>query len=282
MKSVDLHTHSNKSDGSLSPSALVDLALEKGLEAFALTDHDTTDGLDEAIAYAKDKPIEVIPGIELSSEYHGKDIHIVGLYIDHHCDNFLSRIQEFRDSRVTRNEKMCNNLKEAGIDISFEKLTNEYPESVITRAHYAKYLFKYGYVKSLPEAFDRYVGDHCKYFVPREKITPSQAVELILSSGGIPVLAHPILYGMSSTQLDILVSSLKEVGLVGIEAIYSTYKPADEREIRKLAAKYDLAISGGSDFHGTAKPDISLGTGKGKLFVPEEVLTNLKKRKQET
>lgn len=282
MKSVDLHTHSNKSDGSLSPSALVDLALEKGLAAFALTDHDTTDGLDEAIVYAKDKPIEVIPGIELSSEYHGKDIHIVGLYIDHHCDNFLSRIQEFRDSRVTRNEKMCNNLKEAGIDISFEKLTNEYPESVITRAHYAKYLFKYGYVKSLPEAFDRYVGDHCKYFVPREKITPSQAVELILSSGGIPVLAHPILYGMSSTQLDILVSSLKEVGLVGIEAIYSTYKPADEREIRKLAAKYDLAISGGSDFHGTAKPDISLGTGKGKLFVPEEVLTNLKKRKQET
>lgn len=282
MKSVDLHTHSNKSDGSLSPSALVDLALEKGVAAFALTDHDTTDGLDEAIAYAKDKPIEVIPGIELSSEYHGKDIHIVGLYIDHHCDNFLSRIQEFRDSRVTRNEKMCNNLKEAGIDISFEKLTNEYPESVITRAHYAKYLFKHGYVKSLPEAFDRYVGDHCKYFVPREKITPSQAVELILSSGGIPVLAHPILYGMSSTQLDILVSSLKEVGLVGIEAIYSTYKPADEREIRKLAAKYDLAISGGSDFHGTAKPDISLGTGKGKLFVPEEVLTNLKKRKQET
>lgn len=282
MKSVDLHTHSNKSDGSLSPSALVDLALEKGLAAFALTDHDTTDGLDEAIAYAKDKPIEVIPGIELSSEYHGKDIHIVGLYIDHHCDNFLSRIQEFRDSRVTRNEKMCNNLKEAGIDISFEKLTNEYPESVITRAHYAKYLFKHGYVKSLPEAFDRYVGDHCKYFVPREKITPSQAVELILSSGGIPVLAHPILYGMSSTQLDILVSSLKEVGLVGIEAIYSTYKPADERGIRKLAAKYDLAISGGSDFHGTAKPDISLGTGKGKLFVPEEILTNLKKRKQET
>lgn len=281
MKSVDLHTHSNKSDGSLSPSELVDLALEKGLAAFALTDHDTTDGLDEAIAYAKDKPIEVIPGIELSSEYHGKDIHIVGLYIDHHCDNFLSRIQEFRDSRVTRNVKMCNNLKEAGIEISFEKLTNEYPESVITRAHYAKYLFKYGYVKSLPEAFDRYVGDHCKYFVPREKITPSQAVELILSSNGIPVLAHPILYGMSSTQLDNLVSSLKEAGLVGIEAIYSTYKPADERDIRKLAAKYDLAISGGSDFHGTAKPDISLGTGKGKLFVPEDVLTNLKKRKQE-
>lgn len=275
MKFVDLHVHSDKSDGSFTPTELVDYALQKGLSAFALTDHDTTDGLDEALNYAIGKPIEVIPGIELSSEYEGRDIHIVGLYIDHHNGNFQKQLQEFRDSRVNRNIKMCNNLREAGIDITYEKLIAEFPDSVITRSHYAKYLLKYGYIKNLQEAFDKYVGDHCKYFVPREKITPCQAVALILSSGGIPILAHPILYHMTNEQLDKLVFALKEVGLIGIEAIYSTYKPADERQIRQLAAKHNLALSGGSDFHGSAKPGLDLATGYGKLFIPEDILTGL-------
>lgn len=277
MNIVDLHVHSNKSDGSFTPGELVDYALQKGLSAFALTDHDTTEGLDEALEYAKGKNIEVIPGIELSSEYEGRDIHIVGLYIDHHCAAFQKQLQEFRDARVNRNIKMCSNLQEAGIDITYEKLIAEFPDSVITRSHYAKYLLKYGYIKNLQEAFDKYVGDHCKYFVPREKITPAQAVDLILSAGGIPVLAHPILYHMTNAQLDKLVSGLKEAGLIGIEAIYSTYKPAEERQIRQLAAKYDLALSGGSDFHGTAKPGLDLATGYGKLFIPADILTGLQK-----
>lgn len=277
MKAVDLHVHSNKSDGSMSPTELVDYAIEKGLAAFALTDHDTTDGLDEAIAYASDKDIEVIPGIELSSEYMGRDIHIVGLFIDHKSSAFLNHISTFRDSRVQRNITMCNRLHdEAGIDISYESLQAMEPGAVITRAHYARYLLDKGYVKSLPEAFDKYIGDHCKYFVPREKITPEAAVKLILDCNGIPVLAHPILYHMTKSQLDTLVARLKDAGLMAIEALYSTYTSSDERLIKELAKKYHLALSGGSDFHGKAKPGLDLGTGYGKLYVYEEILDKLK------
>ena len=276
MRPVDLHVHSDKSDGSLSPTALVDYAIEKGLRAFALTDHDTTEGLAEAITYAADKDIEVIPGIEFSTEYLGKDIHIVGLYIDYNNESFNRKLVEFRDSRINRNIKMCDNLREAGIDISYERLCNEFDGSVITRAHYAKYLLKYGYVSSLSEAFEKYIGDTCKYFVPREKVSPEAACALILEAGGIPVLAHPILYHMSEDELSVLITRLIPAGLVGIEALYSTYNSEDEALIRKLAAKHNLRLSGGSDFHGNAKPGLDLATGYGELFVPEDILDKLK------
>ena len=276
MNQVDLHVHSNKSDGSYTPKELVDYALEKGLSAFALTDHDTTDGLDEAISYAEDKPIEVIPGIEFSTEYEGKDIHVLGLFIKYEDAQFQARLKAFVDARINRNIKMCKNLQEAGIDITYEKLLSESPGAVITRSHYAAYLLNHGYVSSRADAFSQYVGDHCKYFVPREKITPSQAVELILQAGGVPILAHPTLYHMGKARLDTLVRTLKEAGLKGIEAIYSTYTNQDERDMFALARKYDLLPSGGSDFHGSNKPGLDLASGYGKLFVPEEVLTDIR------
>lgn len=274
---VDLHVHSNKSDGSFTPSELVNYAIEKGLRAFALTDHDTTEGLDEAIAAAKGKEIEVIPGIEFSTEYEGKDIHIVGLYIDYKSEVFSKQIQAFVDSRTLRNQKMCANLQSAGIDISYEKLLAAFPGAVITRAHYAKYLLDHGAVNSIPEAFDKYLGDHTRYFVPREKVTPMQAVQLILDAGGIPVLAHPTLYHMSDKRLELLLYRLKEAGLAAMECIYSTYTPSEERQMKKFADKYGLLPSGGSDFHGTTKPKLDLAAGYGNLAVPEEILTNLKK-----
>ena len=274
---VDLHVHSNKSDGNFTPSELVDYAVEKGLHAFALTDHDTTEGLDEAIAAATGKEIEVIPGIEFSTEYEGKDIHIVGLYIDHKSEVFSKQIQAFVDSRTLRNRKMCANLQSAGIDISYEKLLAAFPDAVITRAHYAKYLLDHGAVNSMPEAFDKYLGDHTRYFVPREKVTPMQAVKLILDAGGIPVLAHPTLYHMSDKRLELLLYRLKEAGLAAMECIYSTYTPSEERQMKKLADKYGLLPSGGSDFHGTTKPKLDLAVGYGNLTVSEEILTNLKK-----
>lgn len=281
MKIVDLHVHSNKSDGSLTPTELVHYAVSKGLTAFALTDHDTIDGIDEALSTAANLPeesqITVIPGIEFSTKYEGRDVHIVGICIDHRNPAFQKHVLEFADTRVTRNKKMCANLQEAGIDISYEKLLLAFPDSVITRGHYAQYLKEHGYVTSTVEAFDRYLGDHCKYFVPREKVTPEQAIELILKAGGIPILAHPMLYHLSKTRLDALVAQLKEAGLVGIEAIYCTHNAADERFVRKLADKYQLCISGGSDYHGASKPGLDLATGYGKLVIPEEILTNLLK-----
>lgn len=282
---VDLHVHSTRSDGTYSPTELVDYAIEKGLTAFALTDHDTVDGLEEALTYAADLRAgspesvtvpEVIPGIEFSTEYEGRDVHIVGLYIDYTTTEFTDYLKHFVDSRTMRNQKMCKLLSDAGIDISYEKLLDEFSDCVITRAHYAKYLLNHGYVKSMKEAFERYVGDYCPYFVPREKVTPAQAVELILKAGGIPILAHPILYRMSDKRLDKLVSELTDVGLIGIEAIYSTYSTSEERQIRSLAQKYGLLVSGGSDFHGSNKPGLDLGVGYGKLYVHDSVLEEIK------
>ena len=219
---------------------------------------------------------EVIPGIEFSTEYQGQDVHIVGLYIDYRSQSFVKQLQEFVASRTARNHKMCRLLREAGIDITYEALLNEFPDAVITRAHYAKYMLSHGYIQSMKEAFDRYVGDRCPCYVPREKVTPVQAVKLILEAKGIAILAHPILYRMSNERLDTLTAGLKENGLKGIEAIYSTYKPHEERQIRALAQKYHLLLSGGSDFHGSNKPGIDLGCGCGNLFVPYEILENIK------
>lgn len=295
MNIVDLHVHSNKSDGSLTPSRLTELAIEKRLSAFALTDHDTTEGIPEAMEAAAAHnlrlqegqvpllpsgetalPLEVIPGIEFSTEYQGKDIHILGLYIEYEAPFFKKQLQDFVDSRTVRNQKMCANLQGAGIDISYEKLQAAFPGSVITRGHYAKYLLDHGYIKSIPEAFERYIGDRSKYFVPREKVTPSQAVQLILKADGLPVLAHPPLYHMSDQALDTLVGILAEDGLVGIEGIYSTYHQAEERHMRSLAKKYNLCISGGSDFHGSSKPGLEMATGYGRLCIPEKILDDLK------
>ena len=275
---IDLHVHSNRSDGTYSPRELVDYAIEKGLAAMALTDHDTVDGLQEALKYAKalaDAP-EIIPGIEFSTEYQGQDIHIVGLYIDYENDEFRRYLQEFVDSRNTRNEKMCAKLREHGVDITYEALLAEFPNAVITRAHYAKYLLNHGYIKNMNQAFSKYVGDNAPCYIPREKVTPTQAVQLILQAGGIPILAHPTLYHMSDRRLDALVAELKDAGLVGIETIYSTYTPAETRQMKALAEKYQLLFSGGSDFHGGNKPGLDLGVGYGKLNVPDCVLEDIK------
>jgi len=272
---VDLHTHSNKSDGSLSPAELIKHASEKGLSAIALTDHDTTDGLDEAISAGNELGIRVIPGVELSCEYQGRDVHIVGLDINHRDTEFLSVLKDFVDSRDLRNRKMCQKLTDAGLPVDYDDLMATFGESVITRAHYARYMLTKGYIKSLPEAFERYIGDNAPCYIPREKVTPAQGIELILKAGGIPVLAHPLLYKMGKDRLNTLITELKEAGLMALEALYCTYTLSDEREMKALAKMHNLLISGGSDFHGAAKPGLELGTGYGKLYVPEEVLDNL-------
>lgn len=275
MKAVDLHVHSTCSDGTYTPAQLVQYANAKNLRAFALTDHDTINGVREAVAAASGTVVQVIPGIEFSTEYHGRDVHIVGLFIPYENPAFVTALREFTDSREVRNRKMCDLLNRHGVPLTYETLIRTYPDRVITRAHYADYLVKHGYCGSREEAFDRYLGDHACCFVPREKITPVQAVTLLKQYHAIAILAHPILYPMSNTALETLVSELKAVGLDGLEAIYSTYHPSEERQMRALAAKHNLLISGGSDFHGANKPKIDLGCGTGHLFVPEEVLDQL-------
>lgn len=284
---IDLHVHSTESDGTLLPEELIVEAQKAGLSAIALTDHDTFSGVAKAQPAANACGIELIPGIEFSTEYTSafgkatsKEIHIVGLYIDTSNTLLLEKTQEFRICRDNRNEKIVEALQKEGFDITMEALKAENSDSVITRANIARFLFRRGYIKTIREAFDKYIGDGCPCYVGRFKVTPMEAVSIIKQAGGIAILAHPLLYHMSTVNLQELITELKDAGLDGIEAIYSTHTVGEEQFVKKIAAQNGLLISGGSDFHGSNKPAIQLGRGMGHLYVPYSVLDAIKARHQ--
>lgn len=280
MKYIDLHVHSNASDGTLTPSEVVTLAVEHNLSAIALTDHDTLKGLPEALKTAdtikeEGKDIQIIPGVELSVEYNGKDIHMLGLFVDYNNTELNQALIKAQEERESRNLKMISNLAGAGIDISMDKIRESEGESILTRAHFAKYLTERGYTKSPKIAFEHYLATNGPYYVPRTYLNPKAAISLIRGANGIPILAHPLLYHFSDKELEQLIKALKEEGLVGIEAIYSSNTGFDEAKLRTLAHRYNLRISGGSDFHGGNKPLINIGTGKGNIKIPYTILEEL-------
>lgn len=279
MNPIDLHVHSTRSDGTLTPTELVHHARQLGLSAFALTDHDTTAGLEEAVHEGLRDGIDVVPGIEFSTEYEGRDVHVLGYSFDYETAGFQQRIHEFVDARDLRNRKMCEKLCAAGIPVPYEDLMADYPDSVVTRAQFATYMMRHGIVKTRDEAFSEYIGDDCPYFVPRAKITPEKAVQFLLEYHGVPVLAHPYQYGLGDAGLEQLIVRLKKAGLMGLECVYARYSEAQVRALEALAAKYDLLVTGGSDFHGENKPGLEMGTGyNGNLYVPETLLTKLRQR----
>ena len=273
---VDLHVHSTESDGTLTPKDLVAEAKKAGLAAFALTDHDTCQGVCKAMPLAASAGIELIPGIELSTDYHGKEVHIVGLYIAIETEQLLKKTAEYRKCRSERNALMVEALQKEGLSITMEELVAENPDCVITRDNIARFLYEHGQIKSVREAFDRYIGDHCKCYVGRLKVASTDAVRLIKEAGGTAILAHPLLYGLSNTNLQKMIDELKPAGLDGLEAIYSTYTTGEEQQMKRLARENGLLISGGSDFHGSNKPDIALGRGRGHLYIPYSVLETIK------
>jgi len=277
---TDLHVHSNYSDGTCSPKELADIAVNIGLKSFALTDHDTVDGIPELLEYTKqlaDKGIFllVIPGVELSCAFDGPDLHILGLNIDYTSPVLIEKLKECLESRRNRNDKMIHNMQKLGFDITKEKIYEHYGDVSITRAHFARYLTDMGYVSDKNEAFEKYLGFDGPVYVKREKLTPKEAIELILAAGGHPVIAHPLLYKCDDTRLNELIYELKGYGLEGIEAVYSLNSPEDNIYLENLADKYGLFITGGSDFHGSNKPDISMGTGRGNLRIPETLLNSI-------
>lgn len=276
MKLIDLHVHSDKSDGTLSPAALVRHAAEAGLSAFSLTDHDNMDGIPEAMEAAASCGIELIPGIEFSTEYQGIDIHIVGLDLPYPDETFLSQVEFYREERLRRNKKMIQRMADDGIDISYQQMVESFGETVWTRAHFARYLADHGYVPDMKSAFLTHIGEGCPYYIPREKVSPATVTQLIRQHHGIPVLAHPFQYGFSDEKLRELLSFLKDVGLAGMEVYYSSYSQKQQNYLLSLTEDFDLAPSGGSDFHGTNKPDISIGTGTGDLQIPYSVLEKLR------
>ncbi len=281
-QTIDLHVHSNASDGTLSPTEVVLEAKKVGLCAFALTDHDTVDGIEEAkkaVQNLKEKEnydLELISGVELSVGYGKRDIHILGLFIDKDCASLKQSLEHMKQTRDKRNEKMCENLANAGLPISVEALKKEFPDAVLTRAHFAKYLQKVGAVKEMKDAFQKYLREDGPYYVQREYLSPEAAISLIKEANGIPVLAHPLLYHLSEQQVKELIASLKEAGIMGLEVIHSTNINNDESYLRGLASKYELIPTGGSDFHGAVKPTIQIGIGKGNLCIPYSMLEYLK------
>ena len=281
MNIIDLHTHTTASDGTYSPEELVDYAVEKNLSAIAITDHDTIDGISPAKKHCFNKmyPIEIVSGIEFSTSdknITSCDIHILGLYVDENNNSFVNGLKEIVDSRNNRNVKMISALNKMKMNISMEEIGGKFENEIITRAHFANTLLAKGYVNSYKDAFEKYIGYGKPAYVKREKVTPKKAIDLILSCGGLPVIAHPTLYNLPLNRLEDLIKDLKNNGLMGIEGIYSLYSKSEERYLHDLAKKYDLVITGGSDFHGNNKKNIDLGVGRGSLKVPYTILENIK------
>lgn len=274
---IDLHVHSNISDGTIPPRELIRYAAAHGIHFMALTDHDTvggvTDALDEAaVLRSGGTDITVIPGIEISAAYKKRDIHILGYNIDIHSAELHRELDTATAGRENRNIEMCKRFEALGIPMSVEELRSMSGSPVITRAHFSDYLVKKGYVSSRSEAFDRYLSYDAPCFVPRVYMEPETAIRIILGAGGIPVLAHPLKYGLDLRELEALVERLVTAGLSGLETYYSSNISNDEDVVRHLAITHDLIMTGGSDFHGENKPGLEIGIGYGNLKVPESVL----------
>lgn len=276
---IDLHTHTTASDGTLTPRELVQLGVKVGLKALAVTDHDTVAGLPEALAAGKELGLEVIPGCELSAGEGKRSMHIVGLWLPENPTILQDSLDFVIAERMGRNQKIIDNLNKLGFDMTLDEVRAVAGDTV-GRPHFAKVMVDKGYVSSVQEAFDVYIGNEGKAYVPRVRLTPAQALDLLNREGATPVLAHPYILGLKPDELDRLVGELKELGLQAMEVYYTEHSQSQTEQYRGLCKKHGLAMSGGSDFHGDPKPQTALGTGKGSLRVPDQVLVNLKEMRQ--
>lgn len=271
---VDLHTHSTASDGLYSPSELMQRAKAAGLRVIALTDHDSTEGIAEATQVAHTLDIELIPGIEINTDISGGEVHVLGYFPEYEQPTFQAILKKLRDARERRGERMVELLNEQGVHITWERV-REIAQGAVGRPHVAKALLEAGYVHSIGEAFDKYIGNDCPAYVPRYKLTPNDAVRMIVSANGLPVVAHP--YRIPGIEeLRRWLPDLCEAGLVGLETYYGPYTQKEERELLTLTREYHLIPTGGTDFHG---PGIH-PTPLGGRYVPYEAVERLKAEEQ--
>jgi len=272
---IDLHVHTNASDGTMTSAEVVSHAVEKGLKAIAITDHDTVDAVDGAVRAGQELSLEVVPGIEVSVDYHG-EMHILGYFIDVHNLELQGNLSLLRQYRDERNPRMIKKLRGLGFDITMDEVEDAAGGSVIGRPHFALVMQRKGYVNSFEQAFNWYLGAGKTAYVKKERLTPKEGIALIRASGGIPVLAHPKYIKVDNSQLNSLVIELKGYGLLGIEGFYTTHTPEETRFYNDLATSNGLIVTGGTDFHGQNKPNIEIGRGEGGLTVQYSVLEQLK------
>jgi predicted metal-dependent phosphoesterase TrpH len=280
---IDLHTHSTASDGTLSPGELLALAAGSDISSLALTDHDSVAGLDEAGAAAERLGLEFIRGCELSCAAEYGNVHILGLWLPRDIPELEQSLVWLREERKRRNQRIVDKLQKLGMDIELDEFPQELNSS--GRPHIAGALLRKGYVKSIREAFQRFLGRGKAAYFPKEAYTPAEAVKLLSGARALVFLAHPMLIqapeGLLPGWLETLVQELVPLGLDGLEAYHSGHDNADVRLLLGLADKYNLLVSGGSDFHGGNKPEVRLGKGRGGLCVPVCILEKLRPRAKE-
>ncbi|MBE3571458.1 MAG: PHP domain-containing protein [Moorella humiferrea] len=277
-RAADLHSHTTASDGRFTPEELIRLAKEKGLAAIGVTDHDTVTGLEGALAAGNSYGITVVPGVELSTEWEEKEIHILGYYLDWLEGNLLGFLEAMRRERSRRVARIVTRLQELGYNVNLGEVQREAQGEAVGRPHIAAALVRRGYFPNLKTAFKTLLARGCPAYVPRAKVAPVRAVEVILKAGGVPVLAHP---GLS--QADPLIPDLLAAGLQGIEVYYPYHSAGVTRHYLELAARFDLVVTGGSDFHGIVDESHGdLGACCVSMAKVEELQARAKKIKERT
>jgi predicted metal-dependent phosphoesterase TrpH len=282
---IDLHTHTNESDGTYTPAGLVQAAVEVGLDAIAITDHDTFSGYELALPIANERGFELIRGIEMSTRMtlkQGKGatrtVHLLGYFlVGPPSAEFQSWLGELQAGRLERNIRLVEKLKSMGVEIELAEV-QALGRSLTGRPHFAKLLVQKGYAQSSERAFRDFIGEDAPGFVERDSPYLPEAIKRVLAGGGVPVLAHPIRLGIRNrVEEEAAIAEMREMGLLGIEVQHSDHSAADRERYQAIADKYELAASGGSDFHGATKPQIQLGSGiQGNVEVPKEWLGQLR------
>lgn len=270
MRFADLHTHTTFSDGTTTPQDLIKLASDRGLSCVAISDHDTVDGLAFAEASAQTCGVELVPSLELSSEYENSEVHILGFFIEYKKPSLLAKLKEIRADRVLRMREMVERLNTMGVNVDINKVLKIAGNATVGRMHLARILHQDKFISTTQEAFYKYIGEDCPAYVSNFKLKPKDAIELVLSSGGVPVLAHP--YVLNN---DNLIAEFTGYGLLGLEVYYPEHSPDMTGRYERFAAKFNLIKTGGSDYHGALKPQNPLG----KIKVPYSVVEELRNAK---
>ena len=279
MREIDLHVHTNTSDGSETPENAVKLAKELGLRAIAITDHDTAAGVKAAQAAGEKYGLEVVAGMELGCGWYGREIHMLAYDIDPDAQCLKATLDWIVSDREERNRRMAEMMSADGIKVDADELKIKHPGAIIGRPHFALCLIEQGYANSVSEAFHKYLDPGRKYYIRRNFLSIEEAAGMIVKAGGKPVIAHPGQYKLTDERMTELMQRGRDAGVVGLECYYSGYDDGQVAEYLSLAEKYGFTPTGGSDWHGKHKTNIFLGSGKnGELNIPYEILENLRKR----
>lgn len=272
---IDLHTHSTASDGSLSPSLLIERAASRGLSAIALTDHDTLAGLDEAGKTAKRLGLQFIPGVELEITWEPGEFHLLALGLEKPSPNLISALEEMADERKKRNLRILDLMNEMGIEADYEEISSYSEGQVIGRPHFADFLVARKIVKNKQQAFEKYLGKGRPFFTPKTGLDLGRALALIKESGAISILAHPLSLYVSWGRIEPLIRDFKDLGLDGLEAWHPIARKRPCERLEELGRSLGMLVTAGSDFHGDARPERKLGLSAGDMKIDERYMEGI-------